>query len=402
MSTTIKCSNCDHEIEITAAIRKELEEKILHDANAKHTEEVERLKKEAQAELKAKEQEVEAAKEKMLLEARKEAIDKVRKEYDAKIEATKEESKEREKQNYELQEQIKELFKELREARDAKGKLEIEFQKKLLEEEERIKVRAKKETEEEVQLKIAEKEKKLQDAIKANEELRRKLEQGSQQLQGEVQELQLEETLRAAFPFDDIQEVGKGVRGADVIQVVKTNTGIVCGSIVWESKNTKNWTAGWIPKLKEDQRALKAEVAVIVSKVLPEGITSFGLEDGVWVSDLSSVLGLAHALRQQLMMVHRAQVANMDKASKAEVVYNYLISNEFKQRIEVWVEYFQNRTEELQKEKLYFTKKWEKEEKSIMKILQNTAGIYGDLQGLIGNALPKVQYLELPEEDMVG
>lgn len=364
MSQTIKCLNCGQVIEITEALRQEIEVK---------------LKKEISA------------------QARVEAIKKVREEYNAKIQTTKEESAHTAKQNNQLQEEIKKLFSQLREANETKSKLAIHYQKKLLEEEENIRKKTRLETEEELSLKIAQKDKQLQDAEKQVKELQRKIQQGSQQLQGEVQELKLEEILKQKFIFDEIKEVPKGIKGADIIQTVKTNSGIFCGTIVWESKNTKNWSQAWIAKLKEDQRNLKAELAVLVSSVLPENISGFGFWEGVWISDFKSLISLAWALRQQLVKIQNIKQAYQGKASKTEIVYNYLLSTEFKQRIEVWVEYFKNRQEELTKEKAYFAKKWEKEEKNIGKLLQNTAGIYGDLQGLIGNALPKVGYLELAD-----
>jgi hypothetical protein len=228
-------------------------------------------------------------------------------------------------------------------------------------------------------------------------ELQRKLEQGSQQLQGEIQELTLEMLLKKEFPQDEIREVPKGTRGADIVQIIKTNTTNTCGTIIWESKNTKNWDKSWLQKLKDDQRRLKADIAVIVSRVLPENIKSFGFSDGVWMCDIHSVIGLAHALRQQIVQVYRARAVNNDRAEKAEIVYNYLTSNEFKQRIEVLVEYFKDRREKLEKEKAYFLKKWQEEEKSIGRIIESAAGIYGDLQGLVGSALPKISYFELTD-----
>lgn len=343
------------------------------------------------------EQELEETRKKTTETVRKESENKIRRELETKITSTQEEAQAREKQNKELQEQALEMLKQMRELKDEKDKQGFEYEKKLLEDQDKIKQTAKREVQEELGLRIAEKDKQLGDALKANEELRRKLEQGSQQLQGEVQELKLEELLRSEFPFDEISEVPKGKGGADTIQVVRTQTGVLCGTIVWESKRTQRWDQKWIQKLIEDQRAVKADLAVLVSNILPEAIVSFGMIDSIFVADLKSAISVAYLLRQQLVKVHSAQVANSNKATKAEVVYNYLISNEFKQRIEVWVEYFRERQEKINKERAYFNKKWQEEEKSIQKVIANTSGIYGDLQGLIGNALPKIGYLELPE-----
>lgn len=376
-SSKIKCDKCGHYIDIPKALQAELEEKILADAEKRHKEELERVTEEISK------------------KSRAEAIEKIRKEYDAKIESTKEESLEREEQNKKLQSEMKDMLKQLREAKDTKNRLEIEYQKKLLEEEDKIKDKAKKEAQEEMNLALETERKKNSDAQKQIDNLKRKLQQGSQQTQGEILELKLEETLKGEFIYDEIKEVPKGIRGADIIQIVKTQNGGRCGTILWEFKNTKTWTDKWLSKLKNDQRELKAEVSIIVSSVLPDNIKNFGMQNGVWICDRASAIGLAHALRQQLMKVQSIKTAHQGRESKAEVVYNYLISNEFRQRIEVWVEYFSERRTEIDKEKIYYMKKWEKEEQNIMKIMQNTAGIYGDLQGLIGNALPKVNSLEL-------
>jgi len=397
MATTIKCEQCGNVIEITDAIRKELEAKVLQETQAKHDAEINALKEKQEQFEEQKQKEIEQVKQEISESAKKDAIEKVRKEYDAKINSTKEESEAREKQNQELQKQISDLLKQLRESKDTEGKLKIQFEKQLLEEQDKIKQGAKKEAQEELSLQIAQKDKMLDDLKKQLLEAQRKAQQGSQQLQGEVQELALEDQLKQAFIYDEISEVPKGINGADVIQSVKTNFGILCGMIVWESKNTKAWSHQWVSKLKEDTRTLKADVSVLVTAVLPEGVNSFAQIDGIWVCDMNSAIPLAFALRERIIAVRNIQEANKGKATKAEVVYNYLISNEFKQRIEVWIEYFKSRKEELEAEKRYYTKKWEKEDKSIMKVVQNTAGMYGDLQGLIGTALPKVQYLELPE-----
>lgn len=345
----------------------------------------------------AHEQELEETKKKTTVVVRQEAESKIRKELEAKITSTQEEAQAREKQNKELQDQSLEMLKQMRALKDEKDKMSLEYEKKLLEDQDKIKQTAKREAQEELDLKIAEKDKKLQDAEKQILELQRRIQQGSQQLQGEVQELKLEELLKNEFPFDEISEVPKGKGGADTIQVVRTQTGVLCGTIVWESKRAQRWDQKWAKKLVEDQRAVKADLAVLVSNVFPEAITGFGMIESVFVTDLQLAMSVAFLLRQQLMKVHSAQVANNNKSTKAEVVYNYLISNEFKQRIEVWVEYFRERQEKINKERAYFNKKWQEEEKSIHKVIANTSGIYGDLQGLIGNALPKVSYLELPD-----
>jgi len=389
MSQTFTCPNCKQTIEISAAITGEIEERVIKEHQQQHQIEIEKIQKEK-----------EELKNNLEKTIRAEATEKARQEFLLKIETVESDAVEREKQNKELRDQLTELLKQNREMKSRDEEREIEYQKKLLEEQELIKNKAKQEALDETQLLMAQKEKQLDDLRKQLTDAQRKAEQGSQQTQGEVQELILQDLLKAEFIMDEIKEVPKGVEGADVIQIVKTVSGKECGTIIWESKNTKAWSPAWVTKLKADQRTLKAELAVIITKVLPENIRSFGNVEGVWVADLAVAMGLAAILRQQLLQIYSAKEVASNKSTKAEVVYEYLTSNSFKQRIEVWVDYFKQRKEEIDKERAYFVKKWEKEDKSVMQIFNNTAGIYGDLQGLIGNALPKVNYLEL--DDGVG
>lgn len=380
-SNTIKCTHCGKEVEVTEALAHELEEKILKETQEKHAKELEDLEK--------------SVREK----SREEAIKKVRSQYDARIESTKKDAEDTEKQNKKLQEDLSKLMKDLREAKNSESKLKIEFEKKLLEEQDKIQAQAKKEAHEEMDLALQAERKKNTDAQKQIDELKRKLQQGSQQTQGEVLELEFEDTLAKEFPFDVIEEVPKGVRGADVVQRVRTKSGLECGQIIWEIKNTKTWTKSWVTKLKQDQRTLKAEISIIVTKVMPDDIGNFGLKKGVWVTNRSSAIALTHALREQLKNVQQAKSANEGKQTNAELVYDYLTSNDFRQRIETLVEYFDARREEINKERNYFLKKWETEEKNILKAMTGTVGIYGDLQGITGSSLPKISNLELPEGD---
>jgi hypothetical protein len=190
--------------------------------------------------------------------------------------------------------------------------------------------------------------------------------------------------------------VAKGIKGADVVQRVNTSSGQSCGTIIWESKNTKTWSDSWIPKLKDDQRALKAEIAVLASMVLPKGISHFANVDGVWVTDFSTVIGVASALRTNLAQVSMARLAAEGKSSKMEVLYAYLSGTEFKQRVEAIVESFVAMNEDLDREKRAMETAWSKREKQIQRVIHSVAGMYGDMQGIIGATLPKIEYLELP------
>jgi hypothetical protein len=297
-------------------------------------------------------------------------------------------------QKKELQEQTLRLNKLVREIKQENDKQRIEMEKKLTLSQEKIREEEKRKSDEENKLKILEKDKKISDAMKMVEEYKRKLEQGSQQTQGEVLEEELKKILGEEFPYDEISDVPKGIRGADLVQTVKNNTGKDCGTILWESKRTKAWTEGWISKLKQDQREIKAELAIIVTQVLPAGIKGFGLKDGIWIVDYKTVIGAAIALRNNLVEVYGVRSANKGKEEKKEILWNYLTSIEFKQRVEAIYESYSGLTIELQKEKDWFTHKWAREEKNISLIKDNLLGMHGDLEGIVGKTLPELEQLK--------
>jgi len=277
----------------------------------------------------------------------------------------------------------------------AKQEFELEKEKQIAAEREILFNQAKDKSDSENTLKIREKEELIKSMQKTIEELKEKSERGSQQLQGEVQELELEDFLRSKFPLDNIQPVPKGKKGADVIQTVKNSMGKECGTIIWESKRTKSWSEGWIKKLKEDQREAKADVRVIVTQTLPEDITTIGQKDNVWIAGFNSTLGIAIALREQLIKIKQMQSSEVGKNQKMEALYHYLCSNDFTQRIEAIVESFTSMKSDLDSEKRLFEKQWAKREKQITNVVKNTSGMYGDLQALMGAALPEVKLLEL-------
>jgi len=291
------------------------------------------------------------------------------------------------------------MRKQQRELEEREKNLQLEVQRKLAEESRKIWASAASKFTEDHRLKDAEKDKKIADMLQRIEDLKRKAEQGSQQTQGEVLEIELENLLRATFRTDDIQPVPKGTKGADVIQKVYTKLGNFCGTILWESKRTKSWNDSWLQKLKDDQREVKANLTVIVSIALPKNIKTFGLMDGVWVSDFSTVVGLATALREGMIEVARTKASLVGKSEKMEHLYAYLSGQEFRQRIEAVVESFATMKSDLDAEKGSMEKIWSKREQQILRVLKNTAGLYGDLQGIIGGALQPISRLELPSAD---
>lgn len=239
--------------------------------------------------------------------------------------------------------------------------------------------------------------KKQADMIKQMDELRRKADQGSQQTQGEVVELQIEAVLKEAFPHDSVEPVAKGVKGGDIVHTVLTRTGVRCGSIVWEIKQTRSFSEGWITKLKDDAREAKADIAVIVTAAMPKGLERIGIVDGVWVVDLKSFVGLALALRSQLVEVAQARQAQVGRKSKAEEVYSYIVGTEFRGRVQALVETFVAMKEDLDAEKRAYDKIWKKRETQIVRVIGTTAGLYGEVSGLIGPSLPEIKELTLEQ-----
>lgn len=287
------------------------------------------------------------------------------------------------------------LLRKQRELDDAKRELELTVEKRIQAGLATIREQAKKEAEESLKLKVLEKEQIILSMQKQIEDLKRKAEQGSQQLQGEVQELDLEAQLRSKFPRDTIQPVPKGEHGGDVLQIVCGPAGQPCGTILWETKRTKNWSDGWLTKLRDDQRAAKAEIAVIVSQTLPRGMETFGLIDYVWITDPRSVVPVAVALRHMLVEVASARQASEGQQTKTEMIYQYLTGPRFHQRVQAIVEAFSSMQEDLDKEKKAITKQWAKREEQIDRVMQATVGMYGDLQGIAGKTLQEIEGLEL-------
>ncbi len=287
-----------------------------------------------------------------------------------------------------------EILRRERELKDARREMELTIEKRVQDNLAGARDKARKEAEEELKLKVMEKEQTISSMQRQIEELKRRAEQGSQQLQGEVQELELEEMLSSKFPRDTILPVPKGEFGGDVLHRVVGPLGQICGTILWESKRTKNWSDAWLPKLREDQRAAKAEIAVIVSQVLPKDVESFGIVDQVWVAHPKVALPVAIALRQTLVEISGARKASEGQQTKMEMVYQYLTGPRFRQRIQAIVEAFSSMREDLDRERKAITKQWSKREEQIDRVMQATVGMYGDLQGIAGKTLQEIEGLE--------
>lgn len=278
---------------------------------------------------------------------------------------------------------------------------DLKVQRTLAEERNKIRGDAEVRTQESHRLKDLEKDKLIQDLKSSLDDMKRKADQGSTEIQGKVLELDFEEQLRRIFHLDDIQPVPRGIRGADLVQMVRNPAGSDCGSIIWETKNTKAWSPGWISKLKDDMAETRASLAILVTVALPEGIARFGQFDGVWVTDPLSALPLAAALRQQLLQLERERQASTGKTVKMEMLYSYLAGNEFKGRVEGIVEAFTSLQDQLQRERRAMEKNWKEREKQIERVIKNTVGLYGDMQGIIGGQIPTIDALELESKALV-
>ena len=287
------------------------------------------------------------------------------------------------------------LLKQKRELDDAKRELDLTVEKRIQAGLNATRQQARKEAEDESKLKVSEKEQTIAAMQKQIEDLKRRAEQGSQQLQGEVQELQLETLLRSKFPHDTIEPVPKGEHGGDVLQRVISPLGQASGTILWESKRTKNWSDGWLAKLRDDQRTAKAEVAIIISQVLPKGIQTFDFVEGVWIAQPQAALPVAVAMRQSLMEIATARQASEGQQTKAELLYQYLTGPRFRQRVQAIVEAFSSMKEDLDKEKKAILKQWAKREEQIERVMQSTVGMYGDLQGIAGKTIQEIKGLDL-------
>jgi hypothetical protein len=409
---TIICPNCKTEIKLTESLaaplidstRREYEKRLAQkDADVAKRDAALREREETLS--RAQQTIDEQVTEKLKLERGKISVEEAKKaklflqtDIDQKTQALADLQEVINQQNTKLTEAQKaqaDLLRKQRELDDAKRELELTVEKRVQAGLATTRQQAKKEAEDGLKLKVMEKEQTIASMQKQIEELKQKAEQGSQQLQGEVQELELEALLRAKFPWDTIEPVPKGEHGGDVLQHVVGPNGQPCGTIIWESKRTKSWSDGWLTKLREDQRTAKAEIAVIVSQSLPKDVETFGLVENVWITHPKAVLPVAVTLRHMLIEVSSARQTSEGQQTKTEMIYQYLTGPRFRYRVEAIVEAFSSMQEDLDKEKKAIIKQWAKREEQIDRVMQATAGMYGDLQGIAGKTIQEIEGLEL-------
>lgn len=405
--TPFLCPNCG--TPIADAMSSQLRTQIQQELKTQYEKDAEQLAKE-KAQLKTLQQNLaeqqkeveqkiaaEVAKEKGKLweKAKQEAQARISEESGKKLAELEAENKRKTELLHKAEEQELQLRKQAREIEERAQRLELEVQRKLDAERKVIADKAKQDVYEENRLKMLEKEKQLEMMRQQIEDLKRKSEQGSMQIQGEVQEEDLKALLQRMFPTDVIEDVEKGIRGADLVQKVRNQFGEIVGVILWESKNTKAWSEGWVQKLKDDQGRIKVDLCVLVSQALPDGMKQFGSVDGIWVTCPASVVELTRALRFQLTQLFQLRRSLVGREEKMEVLYSYLSGAQFRQRVENIVTAFTNLRVDLDKEKRAFERMWRKREQELERVMSNTSGMYGDLQGIIGAALPTVSSLEL-------
>ena len=411
MSEKIECPKCGNEFSVAEALSSEIEEKFKKkfqkDALKKEAE-IEKIQEDLENEKKSllkKQADMEKTIQEKLNLEKVELEKKIRislaSQSKVELEDLKNQVQEKSKQVQDAQKIEIDLRKKSRELEEKEKSLELDLQRKFDAEKAKIEEDVAKKITEDQRLKAAEKDKQLEDMRRQIEDLKRKSEQGSQQSQGEILELEIESALKILFPIDQIDPVPKGMKGGDIIQKVTNSSGQQVGTIIWETKRTKSWSDGWIDKLKEDQRAISAESAVIVTQILPKDVSHLALIEGVWVVDFMAFRGIAVALRSNLIQLFQARAVVAGKGEKMDFLYNYLTGTQFKQRIETIVESFRTMQEDLDKEKRVIQKGWAAREQQLVRVLTSTVGMYGDIQGIVGASLPRIAALELemPEEE---
>jgi len=382
MTTEIKCPNCGTEFELNESLKNEVEKE---------------LRGKMMDWQKKKEDEYEKQKTALINDTLRKATDDTL----VKIKALEEESRIKTQQLQTLQKKELDLLRDKNALEEKQKNLEVEIEKRFLEKRKEIEESAIKKEQEIFDLKTKEYKLQMEQQQKLIEELKRKSEQGSMQLQGESQELLLEEILQSYFPFDIIEEVEKGVEGADCIQVIRNNSDTICGKIIYESKRTKAWSNGWIDKLKADMRNSGSDVAILVTQVFPKDMEKFGEKDGVWICTFNEVSSVAQLLRNGIIKIYEAQKSQENKGDKMQLLYNYLTGIEFRGQMESIVEGFMGMKQSIMKERIQMEKLWKEREKQLEKVLLSTSGLYGSVKGIAGAGVSNIPLLDGSDENEI-
>jgi len=415
MPTNLKCPNCGHQFDAENVIAADLEQKLQQQYQQKLQESLDRVeadKKQLQEQQQKFEearknaneifaQKLQQEKQKLEAETQERITKSVAADYENKLRMLENNNKDNEEKLKEARKKEFEFLQKEQELKNKEAELEIKLQRELQKERELMTEQIRKqETEKsqlketEMQLKLKEVQLQLEEQRKLAEEMKRRAEQGSMQRQGEVQELLLEEILKENFPFDAIEEVGKGVEGADCIQVVRTNTGKECGRIIYESKRTKTWSNNWVDKLKTDKRSKGADIAILVSQVFPRDMERFGERDGIWICNFTEVASVAQVLRSGIIKINEAIKSQENKGDKMQMLYDYLTGNEFRGNVEAILEGFMSVKNGIIKEKAMMEKIWKEREKQMEKAILNTSSLYGSVKGIAGASVSDIPLLD--------
>jgi hypothetical protein len=411
-ATQIKCPNCGTEIDVQDILAHQVEDQIklkyqsaLAEEKKKYDAQQAVLAKEKEEFEKKKQKENELFTERLeskLKEERKTIEEKIKnklgEEQKEQFNLLQQELKEKSLQLQELNKTKAEIEKLKREKDEIKTQVEAEAAKRLNAQITEEKEKIRKAEEDKNELRFKELMKQLEDQKRLTEEMKRKQEQGSMQLQGEVQELAIEEWLMSKFPLDTIEEIKKGARGGDCVQIVNTRTQQNCGTIYYESKRTKDFSATWLEKFKTDIRERNANIGVLVTEAMPAGMERMGLKDGIWICSFEEFKGLSGVLRESIIQLSNALSSQENKGDKMHMLYDYLTSNTFRLQVEAIVEGFTTMRSDLEKEKNAMTRMWKQREKQIEKVTQNTIDMYGAIRGIAGSAVQEVKALSLDHE----
>lgn len=423
MANNIKCPNCGHLFDVENVLAADMEQKYqqqyqqkLNASLSKVEEEKNKLaadleqfenKKRNQNEIFA--QKIQLEKTRLEAEIQEQVQKSVAADFENKLRLLQTTNLDNEEKLKEARKKELEFLQKEQQLSNKEAELELTIQKKLQEERtsltEQIRLQenqrnASKEIE--FQMKVKSLEVQLDEQKKLADEMKRRAEQSSMQRQGEVQELLLESILKEAFPFDQIEEVGKGVEGADCIQVVRNNSGNTCGKIIYESKRTKTWSNGWIDKLKTDMRSRGADVAILVTQTYPKDMERFGEKDGIWICNFSDVHSVANLLRNGILKVYDIQRNEENKGDKMQLLYNYLTGIEFKGQVEAIVEGFMAMKHGIMKERIQMEKIWKEREKQLEKVLISTSGMYGSVKGIAGASIGTIALLDGEDDDLLS
>lgn len=410
MNNKIKCPNCGHSFDVEEALSGKLEahfkaeyEKKVDEQAEKFNQEKRKLEEEKRI-FKAQQEKEDQLFQAELVKRLKQEKEKIEKNafesVEEKMKALQEENEKRRTENKSLKGKEVALLKQEAELKEKQEDLNLQMEKQLLEKQKEIEDKARAKERESFELEKVKLLKQIEDNKKLAEEMKRKAEQGSMQLQGEVQELALEDLLSRTYPFDTIEEVPKGIRGADAIQGVVNSNQQKCGSIVYESKRTKNFANDWIDKLKQDQIICKADIAVIVTETYPSDMDRFGEKNGVWICSFHEVKSLSFVLREMLIKTNSVKMSQENKGDKMELLYNYLTSNEFVQNIKRIVENYDGMINQLNSEKKAMHKIWAEREKHIWVVQENISALFGSIKGIAGKSLNTADVLQLPDKSI--